>query len=152
MDSMGYSLINVSSIVISIAFKYMAMYHFLLSSNIVLPLHWIQSCSVSPCCSCNFFPKFLKILDPPCWFYLSWFYWFPELGCSFATNLDFPEIELSSIVYHFRRMNDRFLSTNDFDCEVWSFWLMDWFPLSLSEFVWTVNRNSSLLRSHRCRR
>ena len=52
--------------------------------------------------------QIFKILDPPCWFYLAWFYWFPEFGCSFATILDFPEFELSSIVYRFRRMNDYF--------------------------------------------
>ena len=62
--------------------------------------------------------QIFKILDPPFLFYLAWFYWFPELGCSFATILDFPEFELSSIVYHFWRMNDYFLSTNAFDCEV----------------------------------
>ena len=50
--------------------------------------------------------QIFKILDPPCWFYLAWFYWFLELGCFFATILDFPEFELSSIVYCFRRMND----------------------------------------------
>ena len=83
--------------------------------------------------------QIFKILDPLCWFYLALFYCFPELGCSFATILDFPGFELSSIVYHFWRMNDYFLSTNAFDYEVWSFWLMDWFPLSLSEIIWTVN-------------
>ena len=45
--------------------------------------------------------QIFKILDPR-------FYWFPELGCSFATILDFPEFELSSIVYTFKRMNEFF--------------------------------------------
>ena len=36
----------------------------------------------------------------------SLFIWILELGLSSVTILGFPELDLSSIVYHFRRLND----------------------------------------------
>ena len=44
------------------------------------------------------FPNFFKILDPPFNFILPVFIWFIELRFSFATNLDFLEFYLRSIV------------------------------------------------------
>ena len=48
----------------------------------------------------------------------------PELYLSSVTNLDFPKFDLSSIVYHFWRLNDIKLPT---------FFIFRWFGLSLSE-------------------
>ena len=61
---------------------------------------------VANCCSCNFFPKFLKILDSPFNFMLPRIVWIAELYLSSATNLDFLEFELRSIVYHCQKSND----------------------------------------------
>ena len=36
--------------------------------KVVLLLHW----GLPSYCSCNFFPKFLKIFGPSFWFYLAW--------------------------------------------------------------------------------
>ena len=52
------------------------------------------------------FPKFFKILDPPFNFILPRSVWIPELCLSSVTILGFPELDLSSIVYHFRSLND----------------------------------------------
>ena len=59
------------------------------------------------CCSCNFSPKFLKKnLDPLLILSFLGVFKIPELYLPSVTILVFPEFDLSSPVYHFRRFND----------------------------------------------
>ena len=52
------------------------------------------------------FSQIFKILEPLFNFILPKSVWIPELCLSSVTILGFPELDLSSIVYHFRRLND----------------------------------------------
>ena len=55
---------------------------------------------ITICCSCNCFPKFFKILDPPFDFILTEFVWIPELCFLSTTNFNF-EVDLTSNVFSF---------------------------------------------------